>query len=157
MMINVYLIRHAESAANVDEDNTEPDVGLTPFGWLQASRIAIDVNIVMVSPLKRTLDTLRASKITGPCAVDARLREWKQDPCDFLLGEELLCETEDILVDRVRSVIATCNSLAANSNVALVTHGDWITYFILLVGASLDDYPGNASVHVVQLRRGGEG
>lgn len=158
-MVTVHLLRHAESTFNADETCTDHDAGLTPFGALQASRVCDEDtdtrwDIIFVSPLRRCRETLANSRVTHTVVVvDVRLREWRQDPCDFMTHELVELETEDELLDRVRAMLLVCSGQPQGSRVLLVTHGDWITYFLLLAGVETDAYPLNAELVKVSLQQ----
>jgi broad specificity phosphatase PhoE len=165
-LINVTLIRHAESLFNVDEElyGDVADVPITPFGVLAASRLAGGFDWLLVSPLARCQQTLACSRLTAdrvtPCPL---AREWRQHTCDFTVAEVEAgapLETEAEVLLRARALLhhlrtgtntpgvgalaaAAPSAPAAAVEVCLVTHGDLITYLVLLMGRSLEDYPDN--------------
>ena len=153
--VTVTLLRHCESVFNVDDVHfgATPDPPLTPFGTLVASRLTGDYDLILTSPLTRCVQTVANARLTSLHGVhtDARLREWAQDACDFLPDELPQSQQEDegTMMARVSSVVEWCASgCDGHARVLLVTHGDWITYFVLLAGGTLEheDYPGNGTM-----------
>ena len=55
----LHFLRHAESVYNANQENKMFNCGLTDKGILQASQLTGDYDLVIVSPLKRTSDTLK--------------------------------------------------------------------------------------------------
>lgn len=93
MGLKLYLVRHGESAWNVQHLYTgQQDVPLSELGVLQAERVAekfaaLELNAIYASPLKRAHDTAKptARRKNLPVRLDARLAEihhgaWEGNP-----------------------------------------------------------------------------
>lgn len=61
--MTVVLLRHAESIYNATGDITIMNCGLTENGRKQASQLSGNFDLVLISPLRRTLETLDYSNI----------------------------------------------------------------------------------------------
>ena len=82
----IYILRHAQSKANVGEQMI--DAPLTEFGKKQASKVNGHFDLVICSVMTRTKETLEYSKITYNNLIYSRdCREMKMHIGDFLPGE----------------------------------------------------------------------
>lgn len=61
----IYLIRHGQSASNANPSSIITDPSLTELGRQQASTINLNVDLIICSSMRRALETLYYSKITG--------------------------------------------------------------------------------------------
>jgi hypothetical protein len=86
-MTTLTFIRHAQSQNNAT-NISEVDTPLSQLGISQASKLHGNYDLVVISPLTRTLQTFRHSHIFAPRIIISDLvREWKLDLCDFKLDE----------------------------------------------------------------------
>jgi broad specificity phosphatase PhoE len=127
------LIRHAESIYNYKLAKGQvlqglEDCGLTKNGIKQAKSLTGSYDIVFLSPMKRCVETWQHSKIKTNCVITCPLlREYKQDICDFFIGEPQIKETESELLNRIEN-IKQYLSRYKNNKCCVITHGDLIFY-----------------------------
>ena len=123
----ITLLRHAESTYNLynlDEINCD----LSDNGVKQAFKLKGHYDMVIVSPLKRAMNTLKLSKITYDKLENWNdVREKRDNLCDFIEGEHIDFESEDDLLVRINNVKNKLNKLTGN--ILIVTHADFIWYF----------------------------
>lgn len=106
---SVVVVRHCESLFNADPQCQQRDCGLTPRGAAQAAQLVAhqDADLVICSPLRRCLDTLRLSSVglearrRGAVVVTPLCREVITDACDLLEGEDDTPESAEALNSRV--------------------------------------------------------
>jgi broad specificity phosphatase PhoE len=123
----LYLIRHAESTANAKAANS-PDTdhwnaALTPKGIAQAAELIGKIPLLLVSPMRRTLQT-SANIVCKRKQLVEELREWKG------WGPSCLYETEPITTKetwqefegRVRKAILVIAD-QPEERIAIVSHG----------------------------------
>jgi len=123
----IRLLRHAESH---EGDGVGIDCGLTEEGKRQASRLSGHYDLLVLSPMKRCLETVYCSKIKANRTISSDLvREYRISGCDFLDDEPMVCETEDELVARVDRFKALLKEYSEEFNTILVvSHADFIWY-----------------------------
>jgi hypothetical protein len=96
----IILLRHCESTANKYGDNSY-DVPLTKEGIKQAKGLSGYYDLVIVSPLKRALETLYNSKIKyGELLISPLCRENMSYRCSLMKGEKYF-ETKSDLDKRI--------------------------------------------------------
>jgi broad specificity phosphatase PhoE len=99
--MHITWLRHCESEFNHDPTSLAIDCPLTYEGLRHAATLSGHYELVVVSPLLRTRQTLEASRITyDRLEVSALVREHRVDPCDFMEDELQVVESEDELMDR---------------------------------------------------------
>jgi len=126
--MSVYLLRHAESLYNSDHKH-DFDCGLTIQGIGQASAIKGLYDLVVVSPLRRALETLTHSDIRGPVETWYEVREIVCSRCDLIEGESFVVESEESILDRVEKFKQKLRQvLESHNKVLVVTHADFIWY-----------------------------
>ncbi len=84
----VYFCRHAQSLANV---NQWPglDTPLSELGIEQAKKVVGHFDLILCSPLRRTLETLHYSQITyDKLSINHNLREMIQDMSSVMILEQ---------------------------------------------------------------------
>lgn len=145
--MHITLVRHAESIFNCDNSRLDKDIGLSNFGYLQASILDGEYDRIFISPMKRCIDTLKYSRIdilNSIIKIDDRIREFKTDTCDFLSDETIQFESEDNFIKRFYNFR---NYLLNNhdENVLILTHGDFIQYFLLIMDKKIDNIEDNLS------------
>jgi len=82
-LVDVWLIRHAESIGNVD--GTEADTELSPRGCEQARHLAtkletVPFDVVWTSPLRRARQTAELALPSASPTIDDRLAEFRPGP-----------------------------------------------------------------------------
>lgn len=140
MMTKISLIRHGETAYNMDKNALlQRDVPLTPFGCLQSSLLTGDYDVLIVSPLRRTRMTYGLSRITCHTAVryDQRVREYRTCPCDFYKDEDIIYETESQITERCQEVYNDLKINCPGKRIGIITHANWIQYFTKVIGAPI--------------------
>ena len=131
------------------------DCGITKNGEKQASKLNFDFDLLILSPMKRCIDTYKYSNIKCQNIIICDLfREYKIDICDFLKFEieqynknkknakmiYFVRETEKQLIKRVelskiylKNIINDyCNNKSKdknNLNICVLTHNDFTWYF----------------------------
>lgn len=123
-------MRHATSIYNQTKADII-DCELSQDGIKQASQLTGHYDLVITSPLKRSIQTLEYSQITyNERKVLDLIREYKTDKCDFLEGELIIKESEedlkkrlDIFKDFVDYIIIKYNTIL------IISHADFIWYF----------------------------
>jgi len=91
-MKKIWLVRHGQSQSQSGEDNDVVDPELSVFGRRQAGRLVnplqnLDLNLILISPLRRAWQTYQLSGVQSRrCEFDSRLIEsdwgianWYQD------------------------------------------------------------------------------
>ena len=102
----IFFIRHGESLHNADPVKHDGirNPGLSDLGKKQAAQLSGTSDLIIVSPLKRTLETLQFSKIKSKKIISCILfREWTaHGPSCWLEGEneKTIWETEADLMKR---------------------------------------------------------
>lgn len=133
-MIKITVIRHAQSKHNAGLCKTEDELrncALSDYGKQQATNLHQKFDILLVSKLRRAIETYKNSNITTEKVIFTDLvREQKENhTLNFLEGEEIIPETPDQVRQRAREAIAFIKELGS-SNVGIVSHGFFISYFL---------------------------
>ena len=118
-LIDVHLLRHAESEFNAGRQNVY-DPKLTKKGRQQAKKIGGHFNVVVCSTLTRAKETLTLSKISYDQVIFSNLvREFKRAKCDFLKKEvkkkKIVKETKEELEKRMEKVMEHIKNLCGSS------------------------------------------
>lgn len=140
--MKVDILRHAQSLFN-KYLTSEKDCDLSPYGKLQAADLEGVYDVIIVSCLRRTHQTLLYSKIKGRRLIITDLcREKKSDICDFLPGEdETQKESGEALANRIdcfKDFVRT--QCRPEDDVLIISHGDFIHT------AMGGEYPENAEL-----------
>ena len=119
LLIDVHLLRHAESEYNAGRQNVY-DPKLTSKGRKQAKEIGGHFNIVVCSTLTRARETLALSNISYDQVIFSDLvREFRTAKCDFLKKEakkmNVAKETEEELEKRMTKVMEHIKNLFGSS------------------------------------------
>lgn len=137
----VYLIRHAESEGNYLYEQSghtklpeifDPD--LTEKGQKQAIELGeqlrnINCDLIITSPLTRSINTMRISIKTEECnyIISHLCREVKQEQSDFFPNEEIIFESEAEVMTRCgnfRNFLRSFNEEI--KTIFVFTHSDFI-------------------------------
>lgn len=128
------LIRHCESEHNALAARGLPttgleDCGLTARGVEQAREISGEYDAILLSPMRRCIETFRYSNLTADRLVTTPLlREYRQDVCDFFEGEPKVKETEPEVLDRIETLKQFIKGYEG-LKVCCITHGDLVFYW----------------------------
>lgn len=126
----IYFCRHGESMANVGSWSGL-DTPLSEFGVEQSKKLKGHFNLVLCSPLRRTLETLHYSKITyDRLTINPNLREMGQDISSTMVMEnrsnidDFVPETSDAFRRRVRIFHSELEKACQNhSKILIIGHG----------------------------------
>lgn len=137
----LYLIRHAESEHNAKSkfpDRKEQDfvnTCLTSNGIDQAGKIQGPVNLLILSPMKRCVQTYAHSKLTvGRVVMSDLVREWRvYGPASFLEHEKQEAEPRAVFMARVEATSQLLKQQPENS-IAILAHGVFLSELMLKLG-----------------------
>lgn len=140
--MKVNILRHAQSLFN-KYLTSEKDCDLSPEGILQAERLEGSYDVIVLSPLRRTHQTLLYSNMTARRLLITELcREKRSDICDYLPGES---ENQKESVEEVKARIELFKDylrreIKESEKVLVISHGDFIW------NATGGNYPENAEL-----------
>ena len=130
--MTILFLRHAESIFNVDKNNKLKNCSITKKGIEQSKKIEIDIyfDLLICSPLKRTIQTLEYSNIKYKKIIYNKLfREFKTDICDFFEDEEIIYENEEDILNRINECKILLNKLKIEfKNILIIGHADFFWY-----------------------------
>ncbi len=139
-MVKVTIIRHAQSKFNAGLCKNDAELrncSLTNFGKQQASKLNQNFDILIVSKLRRAIETYKNSDISAEKIIFSHLvREQKEgNSLNYLEGEDIIPETPDEVKKRAiatKEFIKTLNS----DNIGIISHYTFIAYFLEVCGQS---------------------
>lgn len=119
----IYFIRHGQSVANSDTTSSMIDPPLTQLGRLQASKLELNVDLVICSPMRRALETLHYSRLRcNEFVINNKCREKRCGHSDQMLLEIPYQETKEDFALRMTQLAQYL--LDSNFNtIAVVCHG----------------------------------
>ena len=128
----IRFLRHCESTHNAG-DSRDKDCELSERGKSQAAKLVGHFDIVICSPMRRCLDTLKLSSITYSKLIVSQLcREHRTDKCDFLANEdETQIESETCILERVAEFKRFLKGMVdenCDASICVVTHADFIFF-----------------------------
>lgn len=137
-MKKITVIRHAQSKFNTGTCKPEelPNCRITDHGKEQASHLHHKFDILVLSPLKRSIETYVHSGIqVGKVEISDLFRECMDDSgrLNFLELEEQRQENYEQVVERARKAIKYICSLPEN-NIGIISHGIFIWHFLNQLG-----------------------
>jgi broad specificity phosphatase PhoE len=133
--MKVTVIRHAQSTFNVgifdDVESGIIDCKLTDFGKDQASKLDLEFDLLILSPMKRALQTYVYSNIKAGEIITNKLFREKDYNSEFIDGKisSVEIENDEQLGNRVIESIKFVRTLDYK-NVGIITHGCFIEYFL---------------------------
>ena len=144
--VEITLIRHAQSEFNVIEESKHNDTeklrapknllncGLTQTGMTQCNALNFRFDLLIVSPMKRCLQTLEYSNIEYSQMVALEIfREYKTDICDFMTDEEIVNEREFEIINRTKASKEVLKYIMNHNkelrSIGIITHYEFIWYF----------------------------
>ena len=133
-MKKVTLIRHAQSKFNAGHYKSEDELrncGLTEFGMASAKSLNQTFDVVVISTLRRAIQTYNNSNIkTDNVLYSELIREQREDGVlNYLEGEEIVPETPNMVRERAKNAIKFIKSLNYE-NIGIITHAHFIWYFL---------------------------
>ena len=135
--MEIYLLRHAESLFNTGESD-ERDVELSINGLSQAKLLTGHYDIIICSPLRRCLDTLKYSKITfDSLIIDPLVRERIVENSDLMVNEIRGFEDEYELFERIKMFKNKLNLMPNDKRILIVGHSDYFWYLTSYTFAGL--------------------
>jgi len=135
-MKTITIIRHGESIYNAGEFKKESEVAncrLSDKGKIQSQSLDQSFDILIVSPLKRALETYVNSQIkTKELIISPLFAEHRNGkPLNYLENEEYVVETPDDLAKRAKSALQFVRSLPKlQQNIGIISHGDFLHNFL---------------------------
>ena len=142
--MKVNILRHAQSLFN-KYLTSEKDCDLSPEGIFQADSLEGYYDVIILSCLRRTHQTLLYSNIRGrKILVTDLCREKRSDICDFLHGED---ESQKESVEEVKTRIELFKEylrreIKDGEKALIISHADFI------LNATGGSYPENAEMRV---------
>jgi len=127
--MSITLLRHEQDLFNIHEDIPNPS--LSSEGFLKAKDLTGTFDICIISPLKRTLETINTSQIQlthKELKTSILNREIRQNISDFLEVEITLGETDNETEDEFSSRMVCLRRelseyLRLYKNILVVSHG----------------------------------
>jgi len=132
--MRVTFIRHAESTHNATGDEG-PNSPLSERGMQQARELKGSYDLVIVSPLRRTMQTYANSKIeAGYVLVTPSVRETTPlgIVCNHLENETPQKESAESITQRVAGVFRFLQS-RSEKTICVITHHDFAAEFSKLI------------------------
>lgn len=131
-MPRITLIRHAESLfnANPSQDPKLINCYITEKGIGQAKELRHKFDLLILTPLTRSWVTYSCSHIDArEITFNSLFREYRQDICDFMKGEEIVQETEKEVTIRVKKAFDYLYTLK-HANIGIIGHSDFFWYMV---------------------------
>ena len=127
----MYFTRHAESLGNVGHDIVDPY--LTKTGQEQASQLSGHYDCVIISPLRRCIETLHYSQLTyDHIHITHHFRERIFSQKDSLLLEKCVAETDGEFWSRVENFQKELDDLRSKyDKVLLIGHVYYFNAFYM--------------------------
>ena len=129
--MTIHFLRHAESEYNSDRNNKTKNCSITQKGIEQSTKInSTSYDLVICSPLKRTIQTLEYSNIKyKKLEYNILFREHKTDICDFFEDEDVIYESEEDIINRINECrILLLKKIKKYENILIVGHADFFWY-----------------------------
>lgn len=144
MLRGIHLIRHGQSFSNIGYPLIK-NSPLTGKGKEQASDLNFEINTIICSPMKRTIDTIKYSKISyEKLFVYNMIRELICEPGDCFDFEKFELEDVKNFNDRMRIFANKLYFLSLRtSSIGIITHG-------CVIKALVDKQVGNCELHKLE-------
>lgn len=139
MKKTITIIRHAESRVNAGlcrESGEFTNCRITDNGKEQATKLSYSFDVLILSPLKRVLETYTNSKIkTGDILISHFFRETKEDhtTTNFLENEKHSYETVEEIKLRALNARIFIENIKSN-NIGIISHCGFIYHFLIACG-----------------------
>jgi len=146
-MLLLSFIRHAQSRYNSGTCNVYniQNCGLSDDGFVQAMSLELEFDCIVLSPLRRAIQTYALSHIkTGKVIISDLFREFRVvgHPSNHLEKEQSSRETEQDLVDRAKEAMEFLRNLPYE-NIGVVTHYNFTAAFSKLINNDKSIYLAN--------------
>jgi broad specificity phosphatase PhoE len=133
-MVKITLIRHAHCEYIADKTQPEAktiNAKLSPLGVEQAKGLNLNFDLLIISPLRRAMETYTNSNIrVSKIIVCKTFRELMSEPINFLDTEEIKLETEEELSIRIEEAIAFLKTLEGQyKNIGIISHWQFLRLF----------------------------
>jgi|SRR5579872_2508296 len=142
-MKTITLIRHAQSLYNANPQLTQDivDCGLSEEGIKQANQLNRTVDLLIVSPLKRAIETYNRSKIrTTSIIVSPLFIEYHYgNSITYGNNQHLAAETPDDVINRAKTAISYIKS-QPQQNIGIISHGYFLRVFMQELGLESMDF-----------------
>lgn len=130
-MTKITFIRHAESKYNAGIAHTHEEITdskITNKGIEQARILDFHFDLLILSPLRRTMETYTNSNIkTKDVIISKYFREQMRSPLNFTALEENIHETSEQLENRVYEGLKYIKTLIPKySHIGIITHYDYL-------------------------------
>jgi broad specificity phosphatase PhoE len=154
---NLWLIRHAESMANVGHKYPDmkgadfANTRLSADGRAQAEKVHGPIDLLIVSPLRRTLETYACSQLKVKRLFTSELvREYRAygPSGDFEL-EAPHSESGDEFRRRIEQAVEMVRA-QPETNIAILSHGVFLAEFARRLGKPLATSMANAQVIAIR-------
>ncbi|QKF94678.1 histidine phosphatase superfamily clade-1 [Fadolivirus algeromassiliense] len=137
-MKKITIIRHAQSHFNAGNYKTDEEIRncrITPYGVEQSKQLHHSFDVLIISPLKRAMETYLNSNIKCRQLIMSELfREQKEDkPLNYLDFEEIKPESPEDARKRAREAIEFIKTIKSD-NIGIISHGCFIWYLLEQVG-----------------------
>lgn len=135
MKKRITIIRHAQSKFNAGDFKTDDellDCRLSEFGKQQAQKLNQTFDIVILSTLRRAIETYANSNIKSKnnVVLSHLFREQREtSQLNFLPNEEIIPESPDDVRKRAREAIQFIKNLDY-TDIGIISHGYFIWYFL---------------------------
>lgn len=133
--MKLLLVRHCEAEHNISKINNIRNPNLTKNGRSQIHKLKqklenCKINLIIVSPLLRTKETLRLLDIRDIKIIEMiECREYKTEISDFYKNELLVYESEDQILARVNKFKELIkHKYNDKDTILIITHADFIFY-----------------------------
>ena len=133
-MKKITIIRHAQSKFNAGEYTTDDELRnceLSELGKQQAKNLNHEFDLLVLSPLKRAIETYAHSNIKTKNVIICDLfREQKEEgQLNYLDFEEINPESIEDIKQRVLEAKDYLKMLSSN-NIGIISHAVFIYYFL---------------------------
>lgn len=134
----ITFIRHGQSLANAGL-SLGKDVRLTNDGRKQSAEIAHQAELVILSPLKRTMETYLNSDIkTKRVHMSELFREILDgNNCNYHEHEDHTIESIDNAKERINKALVYLSTFE-EKNIVVITHGGFLHHMLILLGKPID-------------------
>jgi len=143
----IYLIRHGQSFSNIGYPLIK-DSPLTEKGKKQASDLNFKIDTIICSPMRRTKETLKYSKILyKKMFIHNTARELICEPGDCFKFEDFEMEDVTSFNNRMRFFTNKIYLLSQHtSSIGIITHG-------CVIKALIEKKVDNCEIHVLETER----
>jgi broad specificity phosphatase PhoE len=133
-MKKITIVRHAQSKFNAGQCRNENELrncALTDLGKQQASHLNQNFDILVISKLRRAVETYKNSNISAEQIIFSHLvREQKEHhSLNFLENEEIVPENQNDMKKRAQAAKEFIKTLDSD-NIGIISHYTFIAYLL---------------------------